>query len=203
MKSSDSDQREFYFDDYYNTKVVYHIAPITKLGDILKKGLNLNESTSRRYTEFNIYFDKLRPPNIPDWVSRGNAVYGSMNFKSNHKWHSHSVILALRIDEDKCWIGNENMANALYEPYILKNIEGFESADRFVEARGEEYALNYWSSSMAFGENLKIRVDKTAEYDAEVLIMHDIPPKDIKIARIISDHKIMDSKGWNRIFNEV
>lgn len=193
-------QCEYYFQDYIVTNVVYHVAPITELDEILKEGLRVNNSLSSRYISFNRYFDRLRPENIPKWVSRENAIYASMNFKSYNNWHSHSVILSFKIEKERCWIGNENLANILYEPFILSKTGLFKSADEFISSRGEEFVLNYWNNSLSFDSNLKLRMDKVSYYDAEVLVMHDISPRDIDIVSIISDHKIMDTEGWNNEF---
>ena len=192
-----------FFDDYTHTKVVYHITPLSKLKEILEKGIKLNEYMNPDYCEFNRYFDRFKNDAIPKWVLREKAIYGSINFKSDHKWHSHSAILALKIDEQKCWIGNENLANILYEPYVLKDLNMFKSAEILIKTRGDEFPLNYWNNSLSFKQNLTARLDFTDNYDAEVLIMQDISPRDINVIKLISDHKLMDVKEWNTEFESL
>lgn len=192
-----------FFNDYLDTKVVYHVIPIISLGDVLKNGLKVGECCSVNYYEFNKYYDRIRPQTIPKWVSRGDAIYGSMNFRSDHSWHSHSAILALRIDEERCWIGNENLANVLYEPFILRGTKIFKDAETLIRTKGDEFALKYWVNSMSFKDNLRIRLDLKSHFDAEVLIMHDIPPTDIDVIKLVSDHKLMSINEWNIEFQRL
>lgn len=200
MGKGDIKCMDTFFEDYTITKAIYHIAPIIKLEEILKNGLKLDEASSRKYKDFNSYFDSMKPLNIPEWVSRKKAIYGSMNFKSNHRWHSHSVILSIKIDEERCWVSDENLANILYEPFILSKIELFSSARQLLELKGKEYVANYWLNSISFVDNIKLRRDRKEWYDAEILIMHDIPPRDIKIVNIISDHRMMNVEEFNNTF---
>lgn len=192
-----------FFNDYTDTKVIYHITPLSKLKEVLEKGIKLNEYMNPDYCEFNRYFDRFKNDTIPEWVLREKAIYGSINFKSDHKWHSHSAILALTINEERCWIGNENLANILYEPYVLKDLNMFKSAEILIKARGDEFPLNYWNNSLSFRQNLSTRLDFTEGYDAEVLIMQDISPRDINVIKLVSDHKIMDVKEWNTEFESL
>lgn len=203
MKESAIFEDEFMFKDYTITKRVYHIAPLIKLKEILEIGLKISESCSSKYDDFNTFFDKCKPNRIPEWVSRKKAIYGSLNFTRNHKWHSHSVILSLKIDEQRCWIGDESLANILYEPFILRDISIFSEVDKFFKSCGEQFALDYWENSTCFMDNLIKRFDRDKEYDAEVLIMHDIPPMDINIIKIISDHKAMDINQCNNVFKSL
>lgn len=188
-----------FFKDYNDTKLIYHVSPITELKYIIENGLKLNQS-SGEYHEFNKYFDAFKPENIPEWVSREKAIYASMNYKKDHKWHSHSVILSVKIDENKCWVGNENLANILYEPFVLSRVPLFKNAKYLLASRGKEYAVNYWNHSLSFTDNLKKRLDKTEGYDAEVMIMHDIPPRDISIVKLISDNEILGLSEWDAVF---
>jgi hypothetical protein len=123
-----------------------------------------------------------------------------MNFRESHPWHSHSAVLGLQINEELCWICNENIANSLYEPLMLQDIPGFDAAKEFVRKKGDRAAKDYWEDSLSFKENLRIRNDKKAGYDGEVLILHDIPPKDIKLLCIASDHRYMEVNKWKEAF---
>jgi hypothetical protein len=38
-------------------------------------------------------------------------------------------------------------------------------------------------------------------YDAEVLILHDILPKDIELLYIASDHRYMEVNKWKEFFH--
>ncbi|WP_352419395.1 hypothetical protein [Proteiniborus sp.] len=143
------------------------------------------------YLDFHKYISLLKPSNIPDWVKREKAIFASLNYKSSHSWHSHTVILALKIDKDKCWVANENLVNMIYEPFILQNTKSFEMAQKYLDREGKKAIKEYWITSLSFNDNLVIRRDKGKRYDAEVMIFHDIMPEDITILRIISDHKIM------------
>jgi len=191
------------FKDYVETGLVYHVVPIVKLDDILKDGLKVGESSNKKYEEFNSFFDRFKPSSLPSWVSRRNAIYASLNFKMHNNWHSHSALLSFPINEDKCWVGNENKANILFEPFILGKTGLFESARKLIINQGEEMVQDYWKSSLSFKENLKIRLDKRPNYDAEVLVFHDISPQSINIVKIISDHRFMDISEWDTAFKEL
>lgn len=182
-----------FFPDYNTTETVYHVACITDLDNILNKGIKYNDKStySTMYLEFHKYISSFKPENIPDWVIREKAIFASLNYKKDHSWHSHSVVLALKIDKERCWIANENLANRIYEPFILKDVKYFEVANSYLNREGKKAIEEYWNTSLSFNENLLLRRDKEKGYDAEVMIFHDIKPEDITILRIISDHKIM------------
>lgn len=182
-----------FFPDYADTGVVYHVACITDLSRILKQGIKYNDKMTYNsmYLDFHKFISSFKPDNIPDWVRREKAIFASLNYKSNHYWHSHTVVMSVKVDEDKCWVANENLANKLYEPFILKDVKSFEIANEYLIREGKKIVEEYWNTSLSFSENLKVRRDKEKGYDAEVLIFHDIKPEDITILRIISDHKVM------------
>lgn len=182
-----------FFPDFNTTGVVYHVAPITDLANILNNGIRYDDKSTYRtmYLDFHKYISAQKPNNIPDWVIREKAIFASLNYRNNHSWHSHSVILELRIDKDKCWVANENLVNMIYEPFVLRDVDSFEIANQYLDTKGRNVIKEYWDTSLSFNENLAVRRDKERDYDAEIMIFHDIKPKDIKILRIISDHKIM------------
>ncbi len=190
------------FPDYEQTGVVYHVAPITDLDKILLEGISYNDKNTykSKYLNFHKYIDSCRPKNVPNWVIREKAIYASLNFAISHCWHSHTVIMSLQINPDKCWIANENLANEIYEPFILKDIEGYEHAHNYLETVGEDTLELYWKTSLSFNDNLKKRKDIIEGYDAEVLIFHKVLPKDIKLLSIVSDHKIMTPNEWKEFF---
>ena len=190
------------FKDYNETKFVYHVASITDLNQILSKGIFYDDKSTYRdkYYNFHKYIDSFKPGNIPAWVIRSKAIFASLNFHEKHCWHSHSVVLGIKIDPDKCWIANENLANEVYEPFILKGVKGFSDAGKYLEICGEKNMNKYWETSLSFKENLKIRRDSDNTYDAEVMIFHSIYPEDIKPLYIVSDHRMMSIKEWKSLF---
>lgn len=190
------------FKDYSETNLVYHVVTISDLPEVLKYGIKFNDkyTYSSKYCDFHKFIDSYKSESVPEWVVRSKAIFASMNFKSGHKWHSHSAVLGIKIQEDKCWICNENIANFLYEPLMLQNVPGFESAKEFVTEKGKKIVYDYWTYSISFKDNLRERKDKKTGYDAEVLILHDIPPKDIELLYIVSDHKCMEINQWKDFF---
>ncbi|MTI46694.1 hypothetical protein [Sporosalibacterium faouarense] len=188
------------FEDYTETKVVYHVAPITDLDKIMKNGIRYDDKKTyvSKYLSFHQYINKFKPKDSPVWLNREKAIFASLNYSGNHCWHSHSVLMALKISPEKCWIANENLANILYEPFILKDTIGFSEAKLYLKEKGEEIVKKYWDTSLSFKENLKIRKDREKRYDAEVMIFHDIKPSEIKLLSIVSDHKNMKIEEWKR-----
>ncbi|QXM06507.1 hypothetical protein [Crassaminicella indica] len=190
------------FPDYNETRVIYHIIELTDLKKTLKAGINFDdkETYKTKYDGFHELIDEQKPHYIPSWVIRSRAIFASINYPKNHKFHSHSVVLSIKIDEEKCWVANENCANQIYEPYILQNVEDFQACKKYLDIKGKNLLKSYWETSLSFKENLKARVDLIEGYDAEVLIMHEIDPKDISIEYIISDHRMLKVDEWKRIF---
>lgn len=193
-----------FFDDYTKTGYVYHIAPITDLNEILKYGIKYDDKVTykEKYLDFHQFIDECRTENIPEWVERKKAIFASMNYRDEPGFHSHTVILAVKIDPGKCWVANESRANQIYEPYILKDVKGFSTVENYINTKAREELNEYWNSSLSFEDNLKIRNDLNENYDAEVLIFHSIPPEDIKILFIVSDHRVLTLDQWLSIFTE-
>ncbi|SDZ08861.1 hypothetical protein SAMN05660462_01818 [Proteiniborus ethanoligenes] len=185
-----------FFPDFIETEVVYHVACITDLKNILKNGIRYDDKATyyNNYLEFHKYINSFKPKAIPDWVNREKAIFASMNYPRNHNWHSHTAVLAVKINKRKCWIANENLANMLYEPFILKSIKGFEVAKEYLDSKGKDVIAQYWNTSLSFCDNLSLRRDKEVGYDEEVMIFHDIEPEDITLLRVISDHRTMTVK---------
>jgi len=190
------------FLDYTETGVVYHIVSITDLEKTLREGISYNDKVTykTKYYEFHHLIENQKPPWIPNWVLRSKAIFASMNFPQCHKFHSHSAVLAIKINEDRCWIANENCANEIYEPFILQNIEEFSRCNSYLKTEGRMLLKKYWETSLSFKDNLKRRMDEVKNYDVEVLVFHEISPKDIKIMYIISDHKMMTVEEWKERF---
>lgn len=188
------------FADYSKTKLVYHVAPITDLDRIIKQGIRYDDKTTykSKYLSFHQYIDQFKSSKIPKWVVREKAIFASLNFLNNHCWHSHSVLMGLRINPSKCWIANENLANTIYEPFILKNVKGFSEAEGYLRKKGEKILKKYWDTSLSFAGNLGVRMDLEEGYDGEVLIFHEILPKDIMLLSIVSDHKNMPIEKWKK-----
>lgn len=191
-----------YFDDYAKTQRVYHIAPINDLKNILSEGIKYNDKITYegKYCDFHKFIDDLKPNSIPSWVERKKAIFATMNYHREPNFHSHTVVMALKIDPSKCWIANENKANEIYEPFILQEVDILKGAKNYVDREGKELIEKYWKTSLNFEENLNKRIDLKENYDAEVLILHSIKPEDIELLYIVSDHKIMEFNKWKKAF---
>lgn len=144
--------------------------------------------------------DKYRTRNLPDWVMRKRALFASINYKDDQVWHSHSAILSIKVDEDYCWVANENTANFLYDPFVLKNISGFASLYDFLYNKGKGIAKDYWLNSMSFKDYLSKRDTLSTDYDVEVLIMKDIKPVDIELLAVVADHRIVTLDELNQTY---
>ncbi|QZY54062.1 hypothetical protein [Crassaminicella profunda] len=190
------------FPDYKEKGVIYHIISLMDLKKTLKLGIVFDDKVTykTKYDGFHQLIDEQKPECIPHWVIRTKSIFASMNYPKNHKFHSHSAVLAIKINEDRCWIANENCANQIYEPYILQNIQKLQKCKGYLDTKGKELLREYWETSLSFKENLKARVDKKEGYDAEVLVMHTIEPKDIQLKYIVSDHRMLSVEDWKKIF---
>ncbi|MTI54495.1 hypothetical protein [Geosporobacter ferrireducens] len=190
------------FKDYQETGRIYHIISIHDLENILLHGIQFDGKLSyhTRYYEFHGMIDALKPEWVPSWVVRSKAIFGSLNYPDDHKFHSHTAILAIKIHPEKCWIANENYANQIYEPFVLQNLKEYAPCVQYLQTEGRELLLKYWNTSHSFTENLIHRYDQEERYDAEVLILHDIAPEDIELKYIISDHRMMNINAWKARF---
>lgn len=190
------------FPDYDNTHRLYHVACISDLRHIFKNGLRFSQRLSYRskYLSFHEFMDKYRTQNVPDWVMRKRALFASINYKDDQVWHSHSAILSIKVNNEYCWVANENTANFLYEPFLLKNIPGFASLYDFLYNKGKEIAKDYWFNSMSFKDYLSKRGTLNTDYDAEVLIMKDIKPVDIELLAVVADHRIVTVDKLNQTY---
>lgn len=179
------------FDDYKKTKLIYHVANINDLKNILENGISYNDKSTykSKYYEFHKFIDTYKIQEIPKWIVRRKAIFGSMNFNDKHTFHSHSAVLGININPEMCWIANENLVNEIYEPFILKNIKEFNYMNKYIESIGIQNIKEYWNTSLSFKDNIILRKDKEVGYDCEVLIFHDVKPKDIKLISIVSDHR--------------
>jgi hypothetical protein len=72
-----------------------------------------------------------------------------------------------------------------------------------LQSKGKEILKKYWQTSLSFKENMEKRYDMTEGYDSEVLILHDIKPKDIDILYIISDHSMLTEDQWRKHFCKI
>ncbi len=174
----------------------YHVINIIDLEKTLKEGIRFDDKNTylSKYIDFHSYFDLYRTVGIPKWVERKKAIFASICFKKGHCWHSHSAILRLRIKQDRCWVCNENLANFIYEPFILQSLKDFGDTREYMRLHGRAFVEEYWKNSLSYEENLQKRYDKREGYDAEILIMHHIPPEDIECLYIVSDHQILSFK---------
>lgn len=191
-----------FFDDYLKTNKIYHIAPINDLKQILLNGIKYDDKVTyeNKYYDFHCFIDSLKPPHIPPWVRRRESIFATMNYRIEPNFHSHTVVMALTIDQSKCWIANESRANQIYEPFVLQEIESLNGAKEYMNGKGKYLIEEYWETSLSFEENLMKRMDLKEGYDAEVLIHHPIEPKDIEILYIVSDHKVMEFNEWKKVF---
>ncbi|GAB6086420.1 hypothetical protein [Alkaliphilus crotonatoxidans] len=191
-----------YFPDFEETGRVYHIIPIQDLNKTITCGISFDDKISyqNQYFDFHNWIDQHKPHWLPKWVIRKKAIFATMNYHSSPSFHSHSAVLAIRVNPKRCWIANESRANQLYEPFILRHTQGLEGANQYLKTKGAEMIKEYWETSLSFEDNLKKRRDLTEKYDAEVLVMESIPPEDIEIRYIISDHRLLTPAQWKRIF---
>ncbi|OPJ56305.1 hypothetical protein [Alkalithermobacter paradoxus] len=194
---------EYIFDDYKETKRIYHIVSLNDLDNVIKNGICYDDKITynTKYKGFHDYIDRFKGSNIPPWVKRNECIFGSLNYKLGHHFHSHSAILSVKVNEDRCWVANENLANTIYEPFALRNTASFENCKKFLNSKGEIILRDYWDTSLSFSENLKLRKDLQKGYDAEVLICHCIPKEDIEILYICSDHDIMSLDKFYKYFS--
>jgi hypothetical protein len=153
-----------------------------------------------KYIDFHSYFDLFKPKSVPEWVERKRAIFASTRFKDGHTWHSHSAILRIKIEKHRCWVCNENLANFIYEPFILQSLDGFADTREYMRIHGREFVEEYWKNSLSYYDNLEKQYDKMKGYDAEILIMHHIPPENIECLYIVSDHQVMSYKEWQEYF---
>jgi hypothetical protein len=190
------------FKDCSEQGCVYHVISIIDLERTLQEGIRYDDKNTytSKYIGFHKYFDNYKPKSIPGWVERGKAIFASMGFREGHRWHSHSAILRIRIMKERCWICNENLANFIYEPFILQHMEGFARTKEYMSAKGIEFVEKYWNNSLSYRDNLDKRYDKKEGYDAEVLVMHSIPPESIECLYIVSDHQVMSYHKWKEYF---
>ena len=193
-----------FFKDYKDTGYIYHVAAITDLKEILESGIKYNdkETYESKYLDFHKYIDSYKTENIPKWVKREHAIYATMNYHKNHDFHSHSVVLGIKINPEKCWVASESLANKIYEPFILKEIDIFNCANDYLKKNGDNMCEEYWETSISFLENIKVRRDKNEKYDDEVLIFHDIKPEDIKPLYIVSDQEFTTVENWISHFSK-
>lgn len=188
--------------DFVEQGYAYHVVNITDLKSTLAEGIRYDDKATydSKYYDFHSYFDDYKPGTIPGWVERKKAIFASICFKEGHKWHSHSAILRVKILEDRCWICNENLANFIYEPFVLQSMEGFANTQEYMRVNGRAFVEEYWYNSLSYRDNVEKRNDKKEGYDAEILIMHPIPPEDIECLYIVSDHQMMSYKEWQSFF---
>jgi hypothetical protein len=180
----------------------YHVVNIVDLEKTLAEGISYDDKPTyeSKYYDFHSYFDYYRLAAIPGWVERKKAIFASICFKEGHKWHSHSAVLKVRIQKDRCWVCNENLANFIYEPFILQHMEEFGDIREYMRVNGRVFVEEYWKHSLSYKDNLNIRCDKKEGYDAELLIMHQVPPEHIECLYIISDHQVKSYKEWQEFF---
>lgn len=190
------------FPDYTQTGVVYHVINVNDYHKVKTRGIQYNNKPTyrNRYEDFHRFINSHKPDSIPEWVDRTKAIFASMNFSEGHQWHSHSILLALKIDPARCWVANENRANELYEPFVLHKENEFSDAVHYLEGEGKEAIKEYWETSLSFENNLGERRDRQPGFDAEVMIFHPVKPENIRYLAIISDHKIMTIGQWKETF---
>lgn len=185
-------------EDYKKTGKIYHIISLFDLKTAVKKGIMYNDKVtySTKYKGFHDMFQNEKPDKIPEWLDRNKAIFASMNYEENHCFHSNSAILGIKINPALCWVANENLANILYAPFILKKMKEFNGAANYIEEKGSEIIKKYWGTSLSFEDNLVYRKDKKEGYNAEIMIMHDISPKDIEIEFIFTGYEMLKPEEW-------
>lgn len=189
------------FEDYNKTHKIYHIISMYDLQSTLQKGISYNDKVTynTKYKGFHSLIEKEKTKNIPDWVKRKKAIFASMNYDSSFVFHANNIILSLSIDPEQCWIANEDLANQIYAPFFMKDIEDYKNeAHIYLEGKGKTLLQTYWKTSLSFKDNLRHRCDLKEGYNAEVMIFHNISPEDIQIEYLISGHKLMKPEEWKK-----
>lgn len=191
------------FKDYLYTHKVYHIIDLFDLKHALNKGVFYDDKItySTKYKGFHTLIQNEKPEKIPTWVVRKKAIFASLNYDDDFPFHPNSVVLGLKINPEKCWIANENLANQIYAPFVMKDIAGFKGAINYVEGRGKELLKKYWDTSISFLDNLSCRLDLDENYNAEVLILHNIEPHNIEIEYIVSGHEVYRPEEWKEKYS--
>ncbi len=192
------------FEDLTEQGYVYHVVGINDLKHALEYGIEYDDKKTYagKYYAFHTFFDQNKTARVPGWVERKKAVFGSLGFKEGHGWHSHTAVLRLKIDKSKCWICNENTANFLFEPFVMQKLQNCRNAKDFLMHHGRKIAEIYWDTSLSYQENLEQRKDRQEGYDAEVLILHSIPPENITCLYIVSDHLTLSFEEWQHFFRQ-
>lgn len=189
------------FDDYDKTGKIYHIIAMYDLKSTLEKGIKYNDKVTynTKYKGFHSLVESGRTEGIPDWVIRKKAIFASMNYEDSFAFHPNSIVLSCIIDPKKCWIANEDLANQIYAPFFMKDIEAYEEeAKVYLEGKGKALLRKYWDTSLSFEENLTQRLDRNENYNEEVMIFHDISPQNIEIEFLVSGHEILRPKEWKK-----
>lgn len=192
----------YLFNDYENTKTIYHIISLYDLKSTLLKGIHYDDKVTynTKYNGFHSTIQKEKTKNIPKWLKRDKAIFASMNYNKNNNFYADSVVLSIKINPEKCWVANENLVNKVYAPFILKEIDGYKKAEHFMKTKGKKLLKEYWETSLSFLDNLNYRFDLKEDYNAEVLILHSVLPKDIKVEYIIAGHTKVKPEEWKEKF---
>ncbi|HWQ30935.1 MAG TPA: hypothetical protein VN549_08085 [Negativicutes bacterium] len=182
----------------------YHVVNINDLQKTLTEGIIFDDKKTyeSKYVDFHNYFDRFKPESIPKWVQRKHAIFASLRFREGHSWHSHSALLKIKLETRRCWVCNENLANFIYEPFVLQSIEGFGTISEYMDVNGETIVGEYWRSSLSYEDNLIRRFDSKKGYDAEILVMHPIPPENLECLYIVSDHQTLEYKKLKEYYKK-
>ncbi len=192
----------YLFDDYFNTNKVYHIISLHDLKTAITKGISYDDKITfnTKYKGFHsaIQYEKL--DKVPQWVKRDKAIFASINYPQKNHFHPDSVVLGLKIDPEKCWVANEDLANKIYAPFVLKSIMEYNDAESYMNTKAKDLLKEYWETSLSFVDNLNYRYDLRKDYNAEVLVLHPILPINIDVEYIISGHHVFKPEEWKEKF---
>ncbi len=193
------------FKDYTETQRIYHIISMYDLKETLKTGINYDDKVTynTKYKGFHSFIEQEKTEKIPRWVVRKKAIFGSLNYKKSFAFYSNSVVLGIKIEPERCWVANENLANETYAPFFLREIDAFNGANVYLNKKGKKLLKDYWETSLSFKDNLEKRMDLREGYNAEVLILHNILPENIEIEFIISSHKRFSPEEWKKKYCEI
>lgn len=192
----------YLFDDYFNTKKIYHIISLHDLRTALTKGISYHDKITfdTKYKGFHSTIQQEKLQKVPAWVRRDQAIFASINYVQKHHFHADSVVLGLKIDEERCWVANEDLANKIYAPFVLKDIVEYNDAISYMNSEAKDLLKDYWETSLSFIDNLTYRYDLRKDYNAEVLVLHPILPEDIDVEYIISGHYVVKPEEWKEKF---
>lgn len=161
--------------------VGYHVSSTANREGILAKGLVPNGNPEQAVMLASKVIDNVKPPQIPEWVVRQDAVYahpamGNDVLMGGH--YKNCDLYALFLPRERCWVGSQAIGGFCL---IFDEVEGEKLTEQIKKAKKE--AKLYWKYSCSLEDYLSNteefqKKDKAYGLD-EILIMRPIPPSDL------------------------